>query len=74
MAFTVDIDHAKSLAEAFKVRGVNAEATWGEDPDREQKWRNTVLARLRFYATAISTWKGMMIGACRALYGSSYRE
>jgi hypothetical protein len=37
MAFTVDIAHAQALAESFRERGVKAEATWGEDPDRDLK-------------------------------------
>src|ERR1019366_8751693 len=37
IAFTVDIQHAKDLAEAFKRAGVKAEAIWGLDPDREDR-------------------------------------
>lgn len=34
IAFTVDIKHAKDLAESFRSVGVKAEAIWGTDPDR----------------------------------------
>lgn len=37
VAFTVDIAHAKDLAQAFRNAGVVAEAIWGDDPDRKQK-------------------------------------
>lgn len=37
IAFTVDIQHAKDLAIAFKSAGIKAEAVWGNDPDRETK-------------------------------------
>lgn len=37
IAFTVDIQHAKDLAAAFKAHGVRAEAVWGVDPDRDRK-------------------------------------
>jgi ATP-dependent helicase IRC3 len=39
VAFTVDIQHAKDLAQAFKQAGVKAEAVWGNDPDRADKIR-----------------------------------
>jgi superfamily II DNA or RNA helicase len=39
IAFTVDIAHAKKLAEAFQEAGVAAEAIWGDDPDRDEKLR-----------------------------------
>jgi ATP-dependent helicase IRC3 len=35
--FTVDIAHAKGLAQAFKGHGISAEAIWGDDPDRAFK-------------------------------------
>ena len=63
MAFTVDIDHAKSCAEAFKVRGVSAEATWGEDPDREQKLEEhragkiKVLCNCNLYVEGYDDWR-----------------
>ena len=37
LAFTVDIQHALDLAEAFKVHGIGAKAVWGDDPERHQK-------------------------------------
>lgn len=37
LVFTVDIEHAQAQAKAFKDRGVEAEAVWGEDPLRKEK-------------------------------------
>ena len=37
ICFTVDIEHAKAMADEFKKAGVAAEAVWGEDPDRAEK-------------------------------------
>jgi superfamily II DNA or RNA helicase len=37
VAFTVDIAHAKDMAEMFRHYGVKAEAIWGDDPDRADK-------------------------------------
>lgn len=37
IGFTVDIQHAKDLAAMFRHYGVNAEALWGNDPDRAEK-------------------------------------
>lgn len=34
VCFTVDVEHAKTLAQAFQVNGVKAEAIWGDDPER----------------------------------------
>ena len=39
IAFTVDIQHALDLAEAFKAHGVTAKAVWGDDPERHEKIR-----------------------------------
>ena len=39
LAFTVDVQHALDLAEAFKGHGVAAAAVWGDDPDRHEKIR-----------------------------------
>jgi superfamily II DNA or RNA helicase len=39
IAFTVDVQHALDLAEAFKVHGVAAKAVWGDDPERHEKIR-----------------------------------
>ena len=39
IAFTVDIQHALDLAEAFKAHGVEAKAVWGDDPERHEKIR-----------------------------------
>lgn len=37
VVYTVDIEHAKDMAEEFKKNGIAAEAIWGEDPDRKTK-------------------------------------
>lgn len=37
IGFTVDIQHAKDLAEVFRYYGIKAEAIWGDDPDRAWK-------------------------------------
>ena len=37
MVFTVDIQHAKDLAEEFCKTGVKAEAIWGDDPEQDEK-------------------------------------
>jgi ATP-dependent helicase IRC3 len=37
MVFTVDIQHAKDLAEEFRAQGVAAEAIWGDDPEQGDK-------------------------------------
>jgi superfamily II DNA or RNA helicase len=37
LVFTVDIQHAKDQAQAFRDRGISAEAIWGEDPDKQDK-------------------------------------
>jgi ATP-dependent helicase IRC3 len=37
IAFTVDVQHALDLAEAFKAHGVGAKAVWGDDKDRHAK-------------------------------------
>jgi len=39
IAFTVDVQHALDLAEAFKAHGVSANAVWGDDPQRHEKIR-----------------------------------
>ena len=39
IAFTVDVQHALDLAEAFKAHGVAAKAVWGDDPERHEKIR-----------------------------------
>lgn len=41
LCFTVDVQHALDLAEAFKAFGVQAAAVWGEDPDRADKLRRS---------------------------------
>jgi hypothetical protein len=47
LVFTVDIQHAKDQAQAFKDRGISAEAIWGEDPDRKAKLEAYRLGTIR---------------------------
>lgn len=37
IGFGVDIQHSKDLAKMFQDRGINADAVWGADPDRDEK-------------------------------------
>jgi ATP-dependent helicase IRC3 len=37
VVFSVDIQHAKDLAEMFRTNGIEAEAIWGDDPERHTK-------------------------------------
>jgi ATP-dependent helicase IRC3 len=37
LAFTVDVQHALDLAEAFNAHGEPSEAVWGDDPERHRK-------------------------------------
>jgi ATP-dependent helicase IRC3 len=48
LAFTVDIQHARDLADEFCRYGVRAEAVWGSDPERADK-----LARFRARETNV---------------------
>ena len=63
MAFTVDIAHAQSLAESFRERGVLAEATWGDDPDRVKKAEDhragkiRVLCNCNLYVEGYDDWR-----------------
>ena len=50
IAFTVDIQHAKDLAGAFKKHGVDCEALWGNDPDRAVKLKHHKAGQLRVLA------------------------
>src|SRR5271165_1641939 len=62
MAFTVDIAHAQALAESFRERGVLAEATRGEDPDRDLKkaalhdGKIQVLCNCNLYVEGYDDW------------------
>lgn len=38
IGFTADIQHAKDLAKTFEHYGVKAQAVWGDDPERKQKF------------------------------------
>lgn len=71
VGFTVDIQHAKDLAEAFRAQGVQAQAVWGVDPDRDYKIRDHKARKLRVLCNSnvltegYDDWQiGCIIGAC----------
>jgi ATP-dependent helicase IRC3 len=37
VVFCASIEHAASVAEEFKSRGISSEAVWGDDPERSEK-------------------------------------
>lgn len=65
LAFCVDVQHALDLAEAFKAHGVAAEAVWGEDPDRNQKFdrfrdhESTLLTNCQLATEGFDDWSIM---------------
>jgi ATP-dependent helicase IRC3 len=40
LCFTVDVQHALDLAEAYKAHGIQARAVWGDDPKRHETMRD----------------------------------
>src|SRR5580658_6179576 len=42
VVFCADINHARDMAGAFRDSGCNAEAVWGDDPDRVEKLQRHV--------------------------------
>jgi ATP-dependent helicase IRC3 len=40
IGFGVDIAHSQALAATFRAEGINAEAVWGNDPERDIKIKN----------------------------------
>jgi ATP-dependent helicase IRC3 len=63
IAFTVDIAHAKDLAQTFASAGVKAEAIWGVDPDRAEKLARfkagdiTVLCNCALLTEGFDAWQ-----------------
>ena len=63
VAFCVQIQHAKDLAEAFRTMGVKAEAVWGVDPDRALKLARhqskdiTVLCNAQLLTEGYDDWR-----------------
>jgi ATP-dependent helicase IRC3 len=68
LCFTVDIEHAKAQAQAFRDRGIEAEAVWGEDPERKQKLEAFREGRFVYFVTAMSSWKDSTIRALSVFY------
>lgn len=46
LGFATNVQHAKDLAEAFRLRGHKVDAVWGEDDDRILKLSNHKLGKL----------------------------
>jgi hypothetical protein len=69
--FTVDVAHAKNLAEAFNRRGVVAEAIWGADPDRaaklarHQSGATKVLTNCQLLTEGYDDWRVACIGVAK---------
>src|ERR1700690_57476 len=70
VGFTVDIQHAKDLAEMFKKNNINAEAVWGIDPERHtkiQRHKNkdiTVLFNAQVLTEGYDDWRVRRILEC----------
>jgi superfamily II DNA or RNA helicase len=70
VGFTVDIQHAKDLAEMFKKNNINAEAVWGIDPERHtkiQRHKNkdiTVLFNAQVLTEGYDDWRVRCILEC----------
>jgi superfamily II DNA or RNA helicase len=58
LVFTVDIQHAKDLAQAFKDQEISAEAVWGDDPDREHKINDHRANKIRVLCNCSLTVEG----------------
>lgn len=52
IVFTVDIQHAKNVAEAFNMAGIPAAAVWGDDKDRDQKLRAHTQGKIKILSNA----------------------
>jgi superfamily II DNA or RNA helicase len=63
VGFTVDIQHAKDAAAAFRQRLISAEAIWGDDPDRSSKLKRhrdgdiTVLLNAQLLVEGYDDWR-----------------
>lgn len=58
IAFTVDIAHARGLADEFRRGGVAAEAIWGNDPDRRPKLKAHKDGRIQVLANCAVLTEG----------------
>ncbi len=71
LAFTVDIAHAKALAELFVKNGIKAEAVWGDDPDKKSKLdrhrskETTILVNCQLLTEGYDDWQIGCILLCR---------
>ena len=69
--FTVDVQHAKDLAAAFRLYGIAAEAIWGGDPDRplklscHQEGTLKVLANCQLLTEGYDDWRVSCVGVAR---------
>jgi len=69
--FSVDVQHAKDIASAFKRHGVASEAVWGGDPDRaaklafHRKGDLTVLVNCELLTEGYDDWTVSCIGMAR---------
>ena len=67
ICFTVDIQHAKDLAEQFRRSGIKAEAIWGLDPERETRLERFkageigVLCNCGFLIEGFDAWNVMAV-------------
>jgi superfamily II DNA or RNA helicase len=69
--FTVDVQHTKDLAEAFRRYGVAADGIWGNDPDRADKLKRheacelQVLTNCEILVEGYDSWRVSCIGMAR---------
>jgi superfamily II DNA or RNA helicase len=70
IGFCVDIKHAQDMAELFRVKGIKADAIWGDDPDRKtklDKFRDgkiTVLFNCGILTEGFDMWQVMCVLNC----------
>jgi hypothetical protein len=71
VVYSVDIQHAKDLAETFRQYGVKAEALWGDDSERSYKLEQhrhgdlTVLVNCAILIEGYDDWRiGCIVPAC----------
>ncbi len=81
VGFTVDIAHAKALADEFKKHNVKAEAVWGNDPERavklaQHKQREiTVLLNAQVLTEGYDDWQvACIIGAAPTQSPTKYPQ
>lgn len=69
--FTVDVQHAKDLATAFRTHGIAAEAVWGGDPDRAEKMKyhqsgaTKVICNCQILTEGYDDWRVSCIGMAK---------